>query len=271
MDMAWVIPIAGLGSLIIGYLVGSTSLGGFLLVPLMLIGAGVEYVQAVSIALLAMIPGGIVAAVEYVRQRRFSWRLSLHLLMASLPGLYIGLYLSQTISSLTAQRFFGVFLLIVTGLLIRPLLSCRRESKRALSIALMMTGDRDTSARKVLRVLLITALGLLAGAASTLAGVGGAIIFIPVLLALGMEPGKAVGTGIVTSAFIVVFGSAGHLLNLNVLPVLISSVVTAGFLIGAVFGAKTSTYFPDALLKWFIVVLCCLSAIYFLFKPLFYS
>jgi uncharacterized membrane protein YfcA len=259
MDAVWIVPAVGLGSMIIGYFVGSTSLGGFLLVPLLLIGTAVAYVQAISIALLAMLPGGILAAIEYVRQRRYSWRLSLHLLITSLPGLYIGLYLSQTISSLTSQWIFGVFLLIVTGLLVRSLLTGTGTGAR-------ISGRKQPNA--LLHFLVITALGLLSGVASALAGVGGAIIFIPALLALGMEPGKAVGTGIVASVFIAGIGAAGHLLSLSDPPMLIAIVVTAGFLIGAVLGAKTSKWFPDAVLKWLITVLCCASAVYFLLKSL---
>jgi uncharacterized membrane protein YfcA len=255
MDFIWVVPIAGLGSAVIGFFVGSTSLGGFLLVPLLLIGTGVAYVQAVSIALLAMLPGGILAAIVYVRQRRYSWQLSLHLLAAGLPGLYLGLYLSQTISSSASQRIFGVFLLVVTGLLVRSLLTDarKRELKR-------------TSTNTLSYFLVITALGLLAGVASTLAGVGGAIIFIPALLALGMDPEKAVGTGIVASVFIAGIGAIGHWVGLSDPPLLISVVVTAGFLIGALLGAKTSALFPEAVLKWLITVLCCASAVYFLLK-----
>jgi uncharacterized membrane protein YfcA len=201
-----------------------------------------------------MIPGGFMAAVEYRRRKQVDWRLTRIILVTSLPGLYVGLLLSHTISVSMSKLVLGVFLLAVTFLLLRPFL---KRAKVALE------HSHPCGAAGSANVVILTGLGLLAGVTSTLTGVGGALVLIPVMVALGMEPVKAVGTGILTSACIALFGAAGHLLNLSTVPLALACVAVALSSAGTWLGARMSSRFNGTSVKLLIICLCFASGVYF--------
>lgn len=248
--------LAALGCLAIGYFVGVTSLGGFLAAPLLLLVADVSYVQAVLITLLTAIPGGLLASVEYGRRRQLDWRLTALLSVSSLPGLAVGLWLSHTVSAAVSQRVLGVFLLAATLLLLLKLLLARQAPGGPMKV-------RPAGGSRFGRFAFDAALGLLAGIASAMAGVGGALIFAPVLLYRGMEPGKAAGTGVMASACIAVCGTAGHLLHMPFLPPALSIAAVGAASVGMVLGARTAVRVSGAVVGYCITGLCFAAGLYF--------
>ncbi len=114
--------------------------------------------------------------------------------------------------------------------------------------------------RRDLTVLAI--LGLLAGLASALFGVGGGLVIVPILVAFRAYPIKvAVGTSLFAIAAVSAVGTSAEALvaPANIRPVLAAALV-AGSLLGAGFGAEWARRLPDACLRAGLVLFMLLSA-----------
>ncbi|HOE96989.1 MAG TPA: sulfite exporter TauE/SafE family protein [Candidatus Sumerlaeota bacterium] len=255
--------LLGVGSFAIGLVVGSTSLGGFLLVPLMLMQAGMTLSTSVLISLLSFVPSGMVNTYQYACRKCVDVKLFALLLVSSLPGSYLGVYWSHAVSATASRRLLGCFLLVTGAFLCLRLLG---EIKRRGDGA--ATSERVQLAGKPGRILLFVALGVMAGLSSTLAGVGGAVVFVPVVIALGMTPAIAVGTGILTSTGIAAFGVLGHLLHLGSLPILVTILVVISFSAGTIIGSMKSEKWSKIKLNALVTLICLATGIGFIVNNL---
>ncbi len=238
------------GSLVIGFMVGATSLSGFLVVPLLLLYPGVLPSESIAIALISFIPSGLIGAWIYYRRNQIHWRMFVTLTVSGLPGLYLGLRWSYTVSERTAQHILGGFLLAIGLLLLYQLYEARAVKRR--------NREYPTPVQPKFLCLEMT-LGFVAGVSSTLAGVGGALIFVPVVVALGLAPGVAVGTGIVTSTALALLGMTGHLFNLGSIHYGLTAIVVIAVFLGTWIGSKVAHDIPRSWVMALIILLCILS------------
>lgn len=239
-----------LGSLIIGFIVGATSLGGFLLVPLLVLYSSVSPPESIVIALLSFIPSGFIGAWIYYRRNLIHWRMLVTLTLSNLPGLYLGLKWSYTISERMAQQILGGFLFFISLLLLYQVYRMRNNKRN----------NREYPSKIQPKLLCLEImLGFIAGISSTLAGVGGALIFVPVVVALGLAPGVAVGTGIATSTGLALFGATGHLFNLGSLHYGLAAIVVIAVSLGTFVGSKIAHHVPR-LWMMIIIILLCIAA-----------
>ena len=128
--------------------------------------------QVSSTSLVAVTSTSISSTIEYSRQRRIDYRLSLELGACAIPGAVLGAILSDYIPEDTFKMYFGI-LLIFTGLYI-------------LYKNIILTQPSVRKRSVTLRSIVFIA-AFCSGVISSLFGVGGGIIFVPAMvLVLGL-------------------------------------------------------------------------------------
>ncbi|OYT67275.1 permease [ANME-1 cluster archaeon ex4572_4] len=113
----------------------------------------------------------------------------------------------------------------------------------------------------MMQTILLLGVGLAAGVVSSMLGVGGGIILVPLLILLmNLEPHQAVGTSLAIIIPTVLAGALTHyrLGNVNVQLALIIGV---GGVVGAVVGAHFAEALPSLYLKKVFGVLLFIIAI----------
>lgn len=108
----------------------------------------------------------------------------------------------------------------------------------------------------------LVALGLVAGLASALFGIGGGLVVVPVLVALVRFPIKAaVGTSLLAIGAVALVGVATEaLVAPENIRVGVALALVAGSLLGARLGAAWARALPDALLRYGLVLFIVISA-----------
>src|SRR5256884_6713822 len=106
----------------VGFLVGAFGTligagGGFLLVPLLLIGYHFRPADAVGTSLSLVFLNAASGSFAYLRQRRVDLSLGWKFAAATVPGAIGGAYLTRAMSSQTFSLAFGALLVLIPALL----------------------------------------------------------------------------------------------------------------------------------------------------------
>lgn len=101
----------------------------------------------------------------------------------------------------------------------------------------------------MIQIILLLGIGLIAGVVSSMLGVGGGIILVPILILLmKLDPHQAIGTSLAIIIPTVLVGAYTHhrLGNVNVQ---LAIIIAVGAVVGAVLGAHVSEALPSLYLK----------------------
>ena len=194
--------------------------GGFLIVPTLNF-LGVEIHRAIGTSSMAIVFTSLSSAIAYHRQGRIHYRAGLLLASASVPGAYVGAWATSYISSAQLKVIFGLVLLAVAVRIYRKKSvepnDVRLEDVR-LNYGIILLG------------------GFTAGVLSGLLGIGGGVINVPFLTAMGMPIHYAVATSSFAIVFTATAGAVEHYLMGNVdLQWLL--LLVPGLILGAQLGA----------------------------------
>ena len=202
----------GVAGVLIGVLIGSTGIGGVLLVPFLVHGLGYPVQSAVAVALWSYLWSGLLAIALYWRRGSISARPALWLGGAALPGAYLGSAALAVVPGKVVEALIAV-LLVVGG--IQTLRPPREHAERIPPGPLLLVG-----------------LGLLTGFGSALLGAGGAFLLVPLLVALGEPVLLAVGLG---QAIQVPISAVATIANLHAGRIdLVSGTILAAALAGGI-------------------------------------
>ena len=231
----WLIPLGFIVGTF-GTLIGAG--GGFILVPILLLvypEKSPETITAVSLAVVFF--NSLSGTVAYARMKKIDYKSGLIFAVATLPGSILGSLTTSLIPRNTFNLLFGIFLMLGSiYLLIRP------QNKN---------GSRKTSKGKITRSvtdiegfvytfsynpLLGIIISVLVGYISSLLGIGGGIIHVPVMIQLLNFP---IHLATATSQFVLVAMSfSGSIVHVAT-GVLSSGIMqTIGLSIGVLFGAQ---------------------------------
>jgi uncharacterized membrane protein YfcA len=217
------IPIGFLVA-IYGTIIGAG--GGFILVPLLMFLFPSDAPSMITAASLAVIfVNSTSGTIAYARMRRISYRTGILFALATIPGAVLGSYLTSFIPKREFGAGFGGLLLVVAAFLSitrgNPLKSKGAAAHGGPSAALprprgplvdTVVDSEGNSYPLSYNIWLGMALSLLIGAISSLAGIGGGLIHVPVLAYLFGFP---VHIATATSHFVLVFTSlAGVVMHL---------------------------------------------------------
>jgi uncharacterized membrane protein YfcA len=228
--MAWL--LSSLAGLVAGFLSGVFGIGGgVVLVPMLalVLGLGQHDAQGMTLAIL-LLPVGLAAVIEYHRAGHVRWRLVAPLVAGFLAGVWIGSEAATAVAERPLRLGFVAFLVAIA-------IRNWRAGGTAPAAGGVAAAGVGTSRWVVVHALWIGAAG---GASSGLLGIGGAVLMIPLLVAVvGLTQHEAQGTSL--AVMLPPVGLPGVLVYSSArggLPWLVVGCVAAGFLLGGALGAR---------------------------------
>jgi uncharacterized protein len=257
--------LVGLGSFLAGLLGALTGLGGgVVIVPLLILGFGVDFRYAVGASLVSVIATSAGAAAAYVREGFTNIRVGMFLEVATTIGALFGAYLADFISASALAIVFGLVLLYSAYSASRPRPERVARAPDPIAGRLRLDGSYPTPEGErhyhVQRVPLGFGLMLGAGALSGLLGIGSGAVKVLAMDQAMCLPFKVSTT---TSNFMIgvtAAASAGVYLARGYIDPGIAMPVTLGVLAGATLGARVLTRAtPKALRLLFALVIAALA------------
>ena len=249
-------PLVTLAGAFVGFVVGLTGMGGgALMTPILVLLFGIEPLTAVSsdiVASMIMKPigGGVHWRRGTVHKGLVKW-----LVLGSVPSAFLGVMILRKFGSgaglqSNVKLALGVALLVVVvGLIIKPLLAARKKEGESL-LPLVV---------KPLPTLLI---GILGGVVVGLTSVGSGSLMIILLLMLypRLKLSELVGTDLVQAVPLVTSAALGHFLFGDFKLSLTASILI-GSIPGVFFGARFSSRAPDYVIRPALVVVLLVSGL----------
>ena len=222
----------GLGIGALGTLIGAG--GGWMIVPILLLGYDFAPQQAVGTSLAVVFLNALSGSIAYMAQRRVLYRMGTAFAAATIPGALLGVWLVQYLNSKWFSVLFGLFLLFIAAFLLRgQQLLFRRSAVRSVPGA-----DVQSLRSPVMRLGML--LSALVGILSSVFGVGGGIVHVPFLIVV---LGIPVHTATATSHFVLAITSLAGCLTFfsrGQVDLAVAASMGAGVLIGAQGGAILS-------------------------------
>jgi len=236
----WLIPL-GFAAGLLGSVIG---LGGGIIIVPVLTFFGFSPALAASNSIFAVFSNAIASSISYAKQRRIEYSIGLKLGLLSIPGTIVGAYVSSEITPSIFKILFALILISASVYIF---------SKRKIE-------PKNYNLSKQIMILAIGA-SFFAGIISGLFGVGGGIIFVPLMvIAMGLSMKNAAPT----SQFILLFASASALVTHTILghPDFYQALLLAiGAFVGGLVGARLSLEIKENSLKILISIVMIAAAV----------
>ncbi len=239
-DAIHAIAFAGLGLLVgaLGTLVGAG--GGFVLLPLLVLmypHDSPDVLTAISLAIVCV--NATSGSIAYARMRRIDVRSGLIFAVAGLPGSILGAFVTHALDHRVFDPLLGSVLILGAALLLfRPTIG----TASAADGTRKLVASDGTVYRYSPRVGTGAALSVVIGFVSSLLGIGGGIIHVPVMVyLLGFPAHVATATSHFVLALLSLAGVIVHAGTGSLVPGLRRMLPLAlGVLAGAQIGATLS-------------------------------
>lgn len=246
-EQLWLIPL-GFVAGILGSMIG---LGGGVIVVPVLTFLGFPPTVAASNSLFAALSNATASTISYSRQKRIEYSLGIKLGLLSVPGTVLGAVVSTDVAPDIFKILFG-FVLIAS------------------SVYIFLRKKIETREKIISKQMIVFAIGasFFAGIISSFFGIGGGIIFVP-LMVVGM--GMAMKKAAPTSQMILLFASLSGVVIHSLLghPDFIQSGFLAiGSFIGGLIGARLSIDIKERYLQILVSVVILIAAAKLFFDSL---
>lgn len=195
-------------------------LGGAIIYTPLFYWSGLDLLTAIPMALFLNMITTASAATTYLKHRIVDTGIALPIILASIPGAFVGSKLARIVDLKLLILLLSISILFA-GLRI---------------LFFEIKGTSVISANK--RAIAGAFAGFVISAVSSMVGIGGGTFIMPLLLFLGLETKKAVGTSALIVAFISLFGFLSHM-SQGGLHIDISTMLFAG--IAAFAGAQAGS------------------------------
>ncbi|GHE92303.1 sulfite exporter TauE/SafE family protein [Thalassotalea profundi] len=248
-----------------GFLAGLLGIGGGLVIVPALVyllpSVGVEPDLVMPIALATSLASIMFtsssAAWAHHKNKNIPWKTTRKLVATIALGALIGAYIADVLSSQTLKVVFAISVILLASYM---LLSIRMTKVKP------MPGDKA-----------VELIGLITGTISSLMGIAGGAILVPVLTYFSMSIRHAIGTATVCGFVVATFGAIGFIvtgidqeglpnwsLGYIYLPALLGFISTSSLF--APLGVKWATKVPVKTLKKMFAAFLILVAIKMIFK-----
>ncbi len=239
-DQLWLIPL-GFAAGVLGSMIG---LGGGIVVVPVLTFFGFPPTLAASNSLFAAFSNAVGSTVSYSRQKRIDYSLGLKLGLLCIPGTVLGAYISSDVTPGIFKILFGVVLV-----------------SSAVYIFLRKKIETKEKNLTKLMIVFVIAASFFAGIISSFFGIGGGIVFVPLMVVgLGMTMKKAAPT----SQFILLFASLSGIITHSILghpDFLQAGLLAAGAFVGGIIGARLSLDIQERSLQILVSAIIIIAAI----------
>jgi uncharacterized membrane protein YfcA len=231
--------------------------GGVFMTPLLLLGGFVAtQPEAAGTGIAAVVFTGISASIAYHKRRAIDFRIGLLFMPTALAGVFLGTYIVGVARPSLLTIAFGIFLLYPVTLML-----IGKAPKELTPIA-------KGEASGLRMYVLIAVLGLVAGTATKLFGIGGGTVFVPSLV---MFLGVDIVTAVATSLFVMVptalVGSATSWFQ-GTLHLELALPLILGIVIGAQIGPRIGARLPKRRLRQLFGLALLYAAVSMILKGL---
>jgi uncharacterized protein len=225
-----------------GTLVGAG--GGFAMVPiLLLVYPRQSAAQLTAVSLGAVFANVISGSLGYARLKRIDYRTGLILAPATIPGAVIGAVVVGAIPRAAFDAVMGGALILVSGfLLLKPQgsIPLGLAGRWVVSRTLVDSDGKSYQYRFNMALAIVASFGI--GFVSSLLGIGGGIVQVPILTSFFAFPAHIASA---TSQFVQIFtsgfGALTHVVRGDYASfVTVTIALAVGVIIGAQFGAAIS-------------------------------
>ena len=236
----WLIPLGFIAG-ILGSIIG---LGGGIIIVPVLTFMGFSPTLAVSNSLFAVFSNSVGSTIEYAKQKRVEFSLGWKLGLMAVPGTILDAFISSDLSSEIFKILFALVLISSASYIFLK----RKIEEKPVDIS---------------RLLLVFSAGasFFAGIISSLFGIGGGLIFVPLMVvALGISIKRAAPT----SQFILMFASFSGLIVHSMLghpDYYQALLLSIGAFAGGILGARLSLEIKENKLKIIVVIVLIAAAI----------
>jgi uncharacterized protein len=267
-DIDWGIVLA---SVIVGFTVGLTGMGGgALMTPILLIFFGISPTAAVSSDLVAAMAMKPVGGGVHIRRKTVRWELVRWLCVGSIPMAFAGVLLlhstgdSAYVEDVT-ELFLGVTLLLAAGaMIVKAWLQGRRTAAARRSGATDAVHSGTVRVRIGITILVGMVGGLLVGLTSV--GSGSIIIICLMMLYPDLRGAELVGTDLVQAVQLVTSAAIAHIIVGDFVLGLTTSILI-GALPAVWIGARLSSKAPDGVIRPVLVFVLVASSLKLLDVP----
>ncbi len=221
--------------------------GGEIIVPSLTIMLGLDIRTAVPVSMTAIVVNSFTSSAEYLRHGMVDLELVILIGFFAVLGTLTGSTLSPVVPTEYIQ--FAMAILLVYAAL--SFLKCHHGSKR-----LEFSDNRSRYAV----IVLPAAFGI--GCFSSLVGVGGGVLLVPLLYLL---VGSPLSTARGTTTLIIFFASAAAA-SVYFLYSMIDLRVAAPVLFGILIGGKAGGYLGTSAKPWVVRIMFCVVMLYLAYK-----
>ena len=233
--------LLGFAAGILGSMIG---LGGGIIVVPILTFFGFPPTLAISNSLFAAFSNAAGSTISYSRQKRIEYSLGLKLGLLTIPGTILGAYISSDVTPGIFKILFGIVLI-------------------SSAIYIFLRKKIEASEKNLTKqmIVFVIAASFFAGIISSFFGIGGGIVFVPLMVVgIGMTMKKAAPT----SQFILLFASLSGIIVHSILghpDFLQAGLLSAGAFVGGVIGARISLDIKERSLQILVSVIIVIAAI----------
>ena len=217
--------------------------GGIIIVPVLTF-SGFSPALAASNSLFATLSNAVASTISYSRQGRVEFSLGIRLGLLSVPGTILGAIISSDVSPDIFKILFGMVLV---------------ASAAYVFLRKKIEGGRPSMPRQM--VIFAAGASFFAGMISAFFGIGGGIVFVPLMVAgMGMTMKKAAPT----SQLILLFASFSGIAIHSILghpDFLQAGLLAAGSFFGGLLGARLTLNLKERFLQVLISIVMIGAAI----------
>jgi hypothetical protein len=234
--------------------------GGVIIVPVLIVLLGFDITQATGTSLAALLmPVGFFAVREYYRAGRLSIATAAWIAAGLAVGAIGGANLALTLPKTTLQLVYGIFLLYAAWRFAEPR-KWLAEWRGKLPPPPEPSESHATAAWYWL-----LALGLVAGVASGLFGIGGGLVIVPALVGLlHFDQKSAVGTSLSALLLPVSLGGVYSYYAAGKLDLSVAALIALGLVGGALAGARIALRLPTVTVKRLYAIFLVIIAVRFI-------
>ena len=233
--------LLGFAAGVLGSMIG---LGGGIVVVPVLTFLGFSPALAASNSLFAAFSNAVASSASYAKQKRIEYSLGLKLGLLAIPGTVLGAFISHDITPSLFKILFGI-VLIVSSVYI---FSRRKMEPKQYNLSKQV-------------MVLATGASFFAGIISSLFGIGGGIVFVPLMV---IAVGLSMKIAAPTSQFILLFVSASGMAVHTLLghPDFYQALLLAiGAFGGGLVGSRLSLEITEKKLRIIVTIVMIAAAI----------
>ena len=238
-DQLWLVLLGFAGG-ILGSMIG---LGGGIIVVPVLTFLGFSPTAAASNSLFAALSNAVASTISYSKQKRIEYSLGLKLGLLSVPGTILGAIISSDVAPDIFKVLFGLVLV-------------------ASAVYIFLRRNLESRQKTISKQMMVFAIGasFFAGIISSFFGIGGGIVFVPLMVA-GM--GLAMKRAAPTSQLILLFASLSGVITHSLLghpDFTQAGLLAIGSFIGGLVGARLSIEIKERYLQILVSVVILIAA-----------